>query len=456
MPKRVYIETQGCQMNVYDSGKMLEILQGTLDYLPAEGPEDADLLVLNTCSVREKAFDKALSRLGRFRQQKSLRPGLRIAVGGCVASQEGDQLLRRAPFVDVIFGPQTLQRLPELLRAREETGRAQVDVRFPAIEKFDSLPDPVATGPTAFVSIMEGCSKYCSFCIVPYTRGEEVNRSFADVIAEVYALSGQGVREITFLGQNVNAWQGAHRGQILDLADLIRYASAISGIERIRFTTSHPIEFGARLIEAFAEVPKLAGHLHLPVQSGSDRILARMKRGYTTLEYRSKVRRLRMARPALSLTTDLIVGFPGETDADFAATLALVEEVGFDQSFLFLYSSRPGTPAASLGDQVPDALKRERLETLKALLDSKARALSQAEVGKTLPVLVERRGEPSEDMLSGRSEANHWVHFKGPARLVGQMVPVFVTEGLSNSLRGRLIEPGPGIAEHERTRTQVA
>ncbi|MHB1544812.1 MAG: tRNA (N6-isopentenyl adenosine(37)-C2)-methylthiotransferase MiaB [Gammaproteobacteria bacterium] len=456
MPKRVYIETQGCQMNVYDSGKMLEILEGSLGYLPAEKPEDAGLLVLNTCSVREKAFDKALSRLGRWRLLKRERPTLRIAVGGCVASQEGAELLARAPFIDVVFGPQTLQRLPALLNAREATGRAQVDVRFPAIEKFDSLPEPKVTGPAAFVSIMEGCSKYCSFCIVPYTRGEEVNRPFADVIAEVYTLAEKGVREITFLGQNVNAWRAPHRGRMLDLAELIRYAASIEGIERIRFTTSHPIEFGERLIEVFAEVPKLAGHLHLPIQSGSDRILARMKRGYTTLEYRSKVRRLRAARPGLSLTTDLIVGFPGETDADFESTIDLVREVGFDQSFLFTYSPRPGTPAANIPDPVPDSVKSERLARLKALIDAKALELSRAAVGSTLSVLVERVTDPDGGMLSGRTETNHWMHFRGPAHLWGRMVPVVVTEGLANSLRGHLAEPAKDFSEHERARTQVA
>ncbi len=456
MPKRVYIETQGCQMNVYDSGKMLEILEGTLGCLPVEKPEDADLLVLNTCSVREKAFDKALSRLGRWRLLKRARPGLRIAVGGCVASQEGAQLIARAPFIDVVFGPQTLQRLPALLEARESTGRAQVDIRFPAIEKFDALPEARAQGPTAFVSIMEGCSKYCSFCIVPYTRGEEVNRPFADVIAEVYTLAGQGVREVTFLGQNVNAWRAPDRGRMLDLAELIRYAAAIPGIARIRFTTSHPIEFGDRLIEVFAEVPKLAGHLHLPVQSGSDRILARMKRGYTTLEYRSKVRRLRAARPGLSLSTDLIVGFPGETDADFEKTLDLVREVGFDQSFLFVFSPRPGTPAASFPDPVPEPVKGERLARLKALIDAHALALNQGMVGQTLPVLVERVTDPQGGMLSGRTEANHWMHFQGPARLVGQMVSVVATEGLANSLRGHLPDSDLDSPEHERARSQVA
>ena len=436
-PKRVYIETQGCQMNVYDSGQMLEILMETEGYLPADRPEEADLLVLNTCSVREKAFDKALSRLGRWRLLKADNPHLRIAVGGCVASQEGTMLLARAPFVDVVFGPQTLQRLPALLGEREMSGRAQVDVRFPAIEKFDALPAPRRTGPCAFVSIMEGCSKYCSFCIVPYTRGEEANRPFADVLAEVWTLAESGVREITFLGQNVNAYQSDWKGIRRDLADLIHYTAAIDSIQRIRFTTSHPIELGDRLMDAFREEPKLAPHLHLPVQSGSDRILAAMKRGYTALEYRSKVRRLREARADLALTTDLIVGFPGETDRAFEDTFGLVRDLGFDQSFLFLYSPRPGTPAASLPDPVPDPIRQERFNRLKALLDQQALEFSRARVGRRVSVLVERTGEPDPSALSGREGTNHWVHFAGPPDLLGMMVEVEVTQGLPNSMKGR-------------------
>ncbi len=424
-------------MNVYDSGQMLEILRETEAYLPAERPEDADLLVLNTCSVREKAFDKALSRLGRWRLLKAEHPDLRIAVGGCVASQEGPALLARAPFVDVVFGPQTLQRLPALLSEREASGRPQVDVRFPAIEKFDALPAPRRSGPCAFVSIMEGCSKYCSFCIVPYTRGEEANRPFADVLAEVWTLAESGVREITFLGQNVNAYQSDWRGVRRDLSDLIHYTAAIDAIQRIRFTTSHPIELGDRLIGAFREEAKLAPHLHLPLQSGSDRILMAMKRGYTTLEYRSKVRRLRAARPDLALTTDLIVGFPGETDGDFEETLDLVQDLAFDQSFLFLYSPRPGTPAASLPDPVPDPLRHERFDRLKTTLDRQALAFSRKRVGQRVSVLVERSGEKDPSALSGREGSNHWVHFTGSPDLLGTMVEVEVTQGLPNCLKGQ-------------------
>jgi tRNA-2-methylthio-N6-dimethylallyladenosine synthase len=456
-PKRVYIETQGCQMNVYDSGQMLEILREASGYLAADRAEEADLLVLNTCSVREKAFDKALSRLGRWRQLKADRPDLRIAVGGCVASQEGRHLLARAPFVDVVFGPQTLQRLPALLDERETTGRAQVDIRFPAIEKFDALPPPQRTGPCAFVSIMEGCSKYCSFCIVPYTRGEEANRPFADILAEVWTLAESGVREVTFLGQNVNAYQAEWGGELRDLADLIRYTAAIESIQRIRFTTSHPIEFGDRLIRTFREEPKLAPHLHLPVQSGSDRILTAMRRGYTTLEYRSKARRLREARPDLALTTDLIVGFPGETESDFEATCDLVRDLGFDQSFLFLYSPRPGTPAAALPDPVPEAVRHERFGRLKALLDRQALDFSRQRVGETVSVLVERRGESDPIALSGRSGTNHWVHFTGPSDLVGTMTRVEVTQGLPNCLKGRWVGTEPVRPRgHDRIRQPAA
>src|SRR5690242_15164190 len=379
MPGRYFIKTYGCQMNEYDSARMADVLQAGGELSATDDPEEADVLLMNTCSVREKAQEKVFSLLGEWRRLKSLRPGVIIGVGGCVASQEGEAISERAPFVDLVFGPQTLHRLPEMIAELRAHGRPVVDVSFPEIEKFDRLPAPRADGARAFVSVMEGCSKYCSFCIVPYTRGEEVSRGFDSVLAEVRALAAQGVAEVTLLGQNVNAYRGAmDDGTQVDLATLIHHVARVPGIERIRFTTSHPLEFDASLIEAFASVPQLANHLHLAVQSGSDRVLALMKRGYTALEFKDKVRRLRAVRPDISISSDFIVGFPGETERDFAATLALVAEVGFDQSFSFLYSRRPGTPAASLPDEVEPAVKQERLARLQAQLERQGHAISES------------------------------------------------------------------------------
>jgi len=399
-------------------------------------------VLLNTCSVREKAQEKVFSHIGRWRLLKQARPSLVIGVGGCVASQEGDALLRRAPFVDLVFGPQTIHRLGEMLSSVQRNGRAQVDISFPEIEKFDRLPEPRAEGAAAFVSIMEGCSKYCSFCVVPYTRGEEVSRPLEQVMAEVGSLAGQGVREIMLLGQNVNAYRGPMAdGDEADLATLIRLVARIEGIERIRFTTSHPLEFTDSLVEAYAEVPKLASYLHLPVQSGSDRVLAMMKRGYTALEYKQKIRRLREARPGISLSSDFIVGFPGETERDFEQTLQLVADVGFDQSFSFIYSRRPGTPAAALEDDVPREVKQRRLELLQHRINQQALQISREMVGTLQRVLVERPSRKDPGQLSGRTENMRWVNFDGPASLIGQFVDLQVTEALPNSLRGRLPVP---------------
>ncbi|MGA8007372.1 MAG: tRNA (N6-isopentenyl adenosine(37)-C2)-methylthiotransferase MiaB, partial [Burkholderiales bacterium] len=381
MPGKLYIRTFGCQMNEYDSDRMADVLAQGEGYAPTARPEDADLIVFNTCSVREKAQEKVFADLGRVKHLKRDNPRLMIAVGGCVASQEGAAIVERAPYVDVVFGPQTLHRLPELLERRRASGRAQVDVSFPEIEKFDHLPPARVDGAAAFVSIMEGCSKYCSFCVVPYTRGDEFSRPFDDVVAEVAGLAERGVKEVTLLGQNVNAWRGEIEGEPADFSELLRYLNEIETIERVRYTTSHPREFTQRLIDAHAELPHLAGHVHLPVQSGSDRVLAAMKRGYTVLEYRSIIRRLRKARPDLSLTSDFIVGFPGETESDFQATLELARELGFDGSFSFVYSPRPGTPAAELGDATPQAEKLERLQRLQTVLDAQAHAVSERMVG---------------------------------------------------------------------------
>ncbi len=445
MTGKVHIHTHGCQMNAYDSAKMLDVLRDGLGMEPTDDPAAADLLLLNTCSIREKAQEKVFSLLGRWRQFKEARPGVLIGVGGCVASQEGEALLARAPQVDLVFGPQTLHRLPELVRSAR-AGRRAVDVSFPEIEKFDCLPEPRAEGPTAFVSVMEGCSKYCTYCVVPYTRGEEISRPFDDVLAEVARLAGQGVREVTLLGQNVNAYQGRMAdGDHADLALLIHYVAAIDGIDRIRFTTSHPVELSDSLIEAFAEVPELVGHLHLPVQSGSDRILAAMKRGHTVLEYRSRIRRLREARPGICISSDFIVGFPGETEADFEATLALVDAVGFDHSFSFLYSPRPGTPAASYPDDVPLAVKKERLQRLQARLEASAAEIGRAMVGTVQRVLVERPSRRDPAMLAGRTENNRVVNFAGPARLIGQFADIRITEALPNSLRGEFVDLSPGL-----------
>jgi tRNA-2-methylthio-N6-dimethylallyladenosine synthase len=395
--------------------------------------------VFNTCSVREKAQDKVFADLGRVKHLKRANPRLMIAVGGCVASQEGAGIVARAPYVDVVFGPQTLHRLPELLAKRRATGTPQVDVSFPAIEKFDRLPEPRTVGASAFVSIMEGCSKYCSFCVVPYTRGEEVSRPFEDVVRELAALAAHGVKEVTLLGQNVNAWRGAIGGEAADFAELLRYVAEIDGLERIRYTTSHPREFTQRLIDAHAQLPSLAPHVHLPVQSGADRVLAAMKRGYTALEYRSIARRLRKAQPGLSLSSDFIVGFPGETEADFEATLALARELQFDGSFSFLYSPRPGTPAAELSDATPQAVKRERLQRLQALLEAQARAVSESMVGGRECVLVERPAKKGHGELAGRTANNRVVNFPGDATLVGRFADVRVTAALSHSLRGELL-----------------
>jgi tRNA-2-methylthio-N6-dimethylallyladenosine synthase len=438
MPRRYFIKTFGCQMNEYDSARMADVLRERAGLTATDDLAEADVLLMNTCSVREKAQEKVFSLLGEWRRLKMLRPEVLIGVGGCVASQEGESITARAPFVDLVFGPQTLHRLPEMLAERRRSGRAVVDVSFQEIEKFDHLPAPRAVGARAYVSVMEGCSKYCSFCIVPYTRGEEVSRSFDSVLREVRQLAVQGVAEVTLLGQNVNAYRGAMAdGAQMDLATLIHHVARIHGIERIRFTTSHPLEFNDSLIEAFASVAKLADHLHLAVQSGSDRVLALMKRGYTALEFKEKVRRLRAVRPDISVSSDFIVGFPGESERDFAATLALVRDVGFDQSFSFIYSRRPGTPAASLPDEVPPALKQQRLTRLQAELDTQARAISARMVGTLQRVLVERPAKKNDRELAGRTANNRWVNFAGPAALIGRFADVIVTEARAHSLRGR-------------------
>jgi tRNA-2-methylthio-N6-dimethylallyladenosine synthase len=440
MSGRLYISTFGCQMNEYDSARMADVLRESAGLALTANPEEADVVLLNTCSVREKAQEKVFSHLGRWRLLKRRKPGLVIGVGGCVASQEGAGILERAPFVDLVFGPQTIHRLPAMLAALRATRAPQVDISFPEIEKFDRLPEPAATGATAFVSVMEGCSRYCSFCVVPYTRGEEMSRPFAQVVAEVGSLVAQGVREVTLLGQNVNAYRGPRDdGAEVDLAGLIRHVAALPGLERIRFTTSHPLEFRDSLVAAYAEVPKLANYLHLPVQSGSDRVLAAMKRGYTRIEYKQKIRKLRAVRPDICLSSDFIVGFPGETEADFAQTLELIEDVGFDQSFSFIYSQRPGTPAASLPDQVPREVKQERLERLQAKVDAQARAISRRMVGSTQRVLVEKPSRRNPSQLAGRTENMRWVNFDGPPSLVDRFADVCITEAMPNSLRGRLV-----------------
>ena len=439
---RVYLKTFGCQMNEYDSARMADVLREAGGYESTDDPAAADLLLLNTCSVREKAQEKVFSLLGQWRMLKRARPGVIIGVGGCVASQEGEGITERAPFVDLVFGPQTLHRLPEMIERFRADGRSVVDVSFPEIEKFDRLPEPRAHGATAFVSIMEGCSKYCTFCVVPYTRGEEVSRPVAQVMEEIRRLVAQGVCEVTLLGQNVNAYRGAlDGGAEADLAALIYHVAAVPGIERIRFTTSHPVEFRDSLVEAYRDVPQLASYLHLPVQSGSDRVLALMKRGHTALEYKQKIRRLREARPGISLSSDFIVGFPGETERDFEDTMRLIEEVGFDQSFSFIYSRRPGTPAASLPDDVAHEVKQARLERLQARIDASAQAISRAMVGSVQRVLVERPSKKDARQLAGRTENNRWVNFDGPPSLINRFVDVLVTEAMPNSLRGRLAVP---------------
>jgi tRNA-2-methylthio-N6-dimethylallyladenosine synthase len=437
MSRKVYIKTFGCQMNEYDSAKMADVLAQAEGLEPTDDPASADVILFNTCSVREKAQEKVFSDLGRIRHLKQTNPALLIGVGGCVASQEGDALVARAPFVDLVFGPQTLHRLPELIARRRESGRPQVDISFPEIEKFDHLPAPRVEGVTAFVSIMEGCSKYCSFCVVPYTRGEEVSRRFDDVLTEIAGLTDQGVREITLLGQNVNAYRGAMAdGSTADFATLLEYLAEMPGLERIRYTTSHPKEFTQRLIDVYTRVPQLVGHLHLPVQSGSDRVLAAMKRGYTRLEYKSIIRRLREARPDISISSDFIVGFPGETAEDFEATMRLVDEVRFDHSFSFLYSARPGTPAASLTDDTPHEEKLARLQRLQARLNEHGQAISEAMIGTRQRILVEGVSRKDQTELYGRTGNNRVVNFPGHPRLIGHFIHVDITAALPHSLRG--------------------
>jgi tRNA-2-methylthio-N6-dimethylallyladenosine synthase len=440
MSGKVFIKTHGCQMNEYDSAKMLDVLLDGCDLSPTDLEAEADVLLLNTCSIREKAQEKVFSQLGRWKKLKQQNPGMVIGVGGCVASQEGEAIRTRAPFVDMVFGPQTLHRLPEMLRQSRSSGKAVVDVSFPEIEKFDHLPEPRSDGVKAFVSIMEGCSKYCTFCVVPYTRGEEISRPLDDVIAEVASLAGQGVREVNLLGQNVNAYRGEmDDGDVADLALLIHYVAAIDGIKRIRYTTSHPVEFSDSLIDAYATVPELVSHLHLPVQSGSDRILSMMKRGHSAIEYKHKINKLRKVRPGISLSSDFIIGFPGETDADFEATMKLIEDVGFDTSFSFIYSQRPGTPAAFMPDDISDEVKKERLQLLQTRLLGQAARISRQMVGSRQRVLVEGHSRKSDRELSGRTENNRVVNFGGPDELIGLLVDVEVTEALNNSLRGKLI-----------------
>jgi tRNA-2-methylthio-N6-dimethylallyladenosine synthase len=439
MAGKLYIQTHGCQMNEYDSEKMADVLAHSHGLELTDRPEDADVILVNTCSIREKAQEKVFSQLGRWRPLKEARPELVIGVAGCVASQEGEGIVRRAPYVDMVFGPQTIHRLPRLLDQARSGGNSAIDISFPEIEKFDHLPSPGAKGATAFVSIMEGCSKYCSFCVVPYTRGEEVSRPLDDVVAEVAELAGQGVCEINLLGQNVNAYRGPmHDGGTADLALLIRYVSHIEGIERIRFTTSHPVEFTDSLIEVFGEVPQLANYLHLPVQSGSDRVLSLMKRGHTILEYKQKIRRLRKVRPDIALSSDFIVGFPGETEHDFRQTLDLVRELEFDQSFSFIYSARPGTPASSFPDNVSLEEKKSRLKRLQDQLNQQARGYAEAMVGTTQRVVVEGASKKDGGELAGRTENNRVVNFPGPPQLIGRMTEVTITAALANSLRGRL------------------
>ena len=440
-PKKVFIKTFGCQMNEYDSDKMLDVLADSEGMVKTDRPEDADVILFNTCSVREKAQEKVFHDLGRVRPLKALNPDLVIGVGGCVASQEGGEIVKRAPYVDVVFGPQTLHRLPTLIAQRRNTGKAAVDISFPEIEKFDAMPPARTEGASAFVSIMEGCSKYCSFCIEPYTRGEEVSRPFADILTEIAELTAQGVKEVTLLGQNVNAYRGVmdDNGTIADLGDLIETIAEMPEIERIRYTTSHPREMTQKLIDMYARVPKLVSHLHLPVQAGSDRVLMAMKRGYTVLEYKSVIRKLRAARPDLSLSSDFIVGFPGETADDFEKTMTLIDEIGFDNSFSFVYSSRPGTPAAELNDDTPHELKIERLMRLQARIEEQAQAISQRMVGSVQRVLVENLSRKDANELAGRTDNNRIVNFVGQPRLIHQFVDVRITSALPHSLRGEIV-----------------
>ena len=441
MPKKLFIRTFGCQMNEYDSDKMADVLNAAEGIVKTDNPEDADIILFNTCSVREKAQEKVFHDLGRVRHLKQLNPNLVIGVGGCVASQEGDAIVARAPYVDVVFGPQTLHRLPQLIAERKTKGKAAVDVSFPEIEKFDAMPPAEIKGASAFVSIMEGCSKFCTFCIVPYTRGGEVSRPFTDVLTEVADLAAHGVKEVTLLGQNVNAYRGDMEGseEKADLAMLIEYIAEVPGIERIRYTTSHPREMSQRLIDTYATVPKLVSHLHLPVQAGSDRVLAAMKRGYTTLEYKSIVRKLRAARPDISLSTDFIVGFPGETDEDFEKTMKLIDDVEFDASFSFIYSPRPGTPALELEDSTPAEVKSARLSRLQKRIDELAQVVSKAMVGSVQRVLVEGTSKKDATELAGRTDNNRIVNFAGNQRLINTFVDVRITSALSHSLRGEIV-----------------
>ncbi len=437
---KVFVETHGCQMNEYDSDKMADVLGDSRGYERTNDPEQADVLLLNTCSIREKAQEKVFSRLGRWRKLKEQNPTIKIGVGGCVASQEGDELRKRAPFVDMVFGPQTLHRLPEMLDETSASKKTVVDVSFPEIEKFDRLPEPRAEGPTAFVSIMEGCSKYCTFCVVPYTRGEEISRPVHDVLTEVAKLAAQGVREVNLLGQNVNSYRAdLEDGENVDLAMLIRFVASIDGIDRIRFTTSHPVEFSDSLIDVYDDVPELVSHLHLPVQSGSDRILAMMKRGHTAAQYVEKMNRIKAKRPGISLSSDFIIGFPTETDDDFEATMNLISAVGYDHSFSFIYSARPGTPAAMLVDNVDMAVKKQRLQLLQQRILQQAGEISREMIGTTQRVLVERTSRKDAAEITGRTENNRWVNFAGPVDLIGEFVDVELTESFTNSFRGRLL-----------------
>ena len=445
MTAKLFIKTHGCQMNEYDSDRMADLLKDSHELTITETPNDAEVILINTCSIREKAQEKVFSELGRYKALKESNPNLIIGVGGCVASQEGDAIRQRAPFVDLVFGPQTLHRLPDMLEARRNSGDAQVDISFPEIEKFDRLPEPKLEGPSAYVSIMEGCSKYCTFCVVPYTRGEEISRPLDHVLQEVLANVDQGAREIHLLGQNVNAYRGEAEGDdIADLADLIRIVAEIPEVERIRFTTSHPVEFSDALIECFRDVPKLVSHLHLPVQSGSDRILAAMKRGHTALEYKAKMRKIKEARPGISLSSDFIIGFPGETDQDFEKTMELIESVGFDVSFSFIYSARPGTPASDLTDDTDQATKKARLAALQARISQNAQAISRAMVGTTQSVLVTGPSKKDPGELSGRTENNRVVNFRSDqSDLIGRFVECEIVEAYSNSLRGQITSKAP-------------
>ena len=459
MARKLFIKTFGCQMNEYDSAKMRDVLADSHGLEQVFEPKEADILLLNTCSIREKAQEKVFHQLGRWRKLKDKNPDLIIGVGGCVASQEGDVIRHRAPYVDLVFGPQTIHRLPAMLSEIEKKHNPLMDISFPEIEKFDHLPEPTAEGPTAFVSIMEGCSKYCTFCVVPYTRGEEVSRPFDDVLAEVSKLAALGVREVNLLGQNVNAYQGAMSAnddgeldELADLALLITYVAAIDGIDRIRFTTSHPVEFSDRLIDVYSEVPELVSFVHLPVQSGSDLTLTAMKRGHTAIEYKSKIRRLREQRPGLTVSSDFIIGFPGESEKDFEDTMKLIEDVGFDMSYSFIYSARPGTPASAYEDDVSLETKKLRLKRLQDKINEQAAAISQAMVGSEQRILVERKARDTEGQVTGRTENNRVVRFTGPEHLIGRFVTVKITEASTNSLRGDFVE----ISDHDTVRQFVA